>query len=1350
MPPRDTSGQAAQGSGGGNRRKGGSKRSTPQPRLSGVFADGSPLGDPIRKQVHQARAKVRQAEEKVPGRSLNIGRLPHGSLTRQTRAALVAHQENVIKREIAHAGGVNSHDELLAGKGNHRAAGDRAQSIHLLEGLGDKATRQALHQLSGAQETGHHLKLANDFIKSLPFDESSVQRGGAQDWIWNRAPRGKPPTTHDLNVLGTALERGGADAPPPGMDAGKYKGTSKRASEESTASTMGIPDTPVLSGLANAAGAVVHTASKVAPYAMAAPLALAPGGVGTVTKNVFKDAGDMMIGAVPSLFGLGKIGADVVSGNGKGMDEINALAQGLKDESFVGNVAQGRFSKAGHIAHDHPLMSALEFSGAEAAVGRSLGTAARAFSKEGPLGGVARAASTKRAPTKLLGDVAEIRHYDPDPLRKGLQRLGEAVKGKVREHRYAEGDFRRDPTQATGRALDRKLTRRTSGTASANEVIRREGREAMRTIMRKVEPATSGLRQRFGQLGKHSDILGLITQGMVRGPKTLIEDLSKYHGQIEAKLHADAKLPAKHAGKMTPAERRSNQAMQDSLANALEDQKFLDDPTPWFQAADAYTKQRNRIDEDLTAHGLLTQEQVTAKLIPALQVHENVKFVHAGKSLGPEGDAALESWQSAHMVANAAERNGTDQALVGALRDREGGLRQHIIDEHGVDPEGLGAGWVTPDGLKVDIERATQLLEKNGLKPGEMGFLSHRPDERGRGAYMIPSHKRPQRETHHREGVMVAEGTFAAHWRAMTDDIQNAFGRLIAAKNFDRTAGEFAVAPSGTPTIGGPRAWQRAQQLQREMGDQGIDVRPMRLTPMRERADIVQGIIDEFEGSGALPQAGAIKELEAMLQQAEIAGDGPVVLMPGVVIDAWKDLATGGKRIPGSAGTVMRFLTQNFKSTVLPLSPKWFVANHVEGITRSIIHGHGPVDWLRGFRYGEALERHDAAHGTELHPQFRARAFLGRLFGSHRHNVIYMDRHDVEGTWLAVPVALAHKARMLGAGPVRLDTFLGLFNKLAEGSFRLNDFLERQYVTAAVGAKVKKDLREMADANWKAVRITSDALGEYIANGHVNPDTFSDMEKYLDDSLGRYGRHTPGERALVQHFFPFLDWYRNALKFTLITLPVHHPVKTGMLAAYEQIQHDDLQQQGQVMGSDVPDYLRGNPREGDSFLPLGHMLPWSAASDFPKNLPGLALPQWKGLYDTLGGQSWKHTPLRDHNGNKITDPVELFLLALYKELEPQVKGLNQTRRILEKGGSSTDDSTVLAPHVKQDTGRKGTLNVLDKVFNPFHPYQSSGGKGGAPSLRDELLGGAAGAKSLRKDLGIENDVKALRKQLLGG
>ena len=142
--------------------------------------------------------------------------------------------------------------------------------------------------------------------------------------------------------------------------------------------------------------------------------------------NIARDAHDLVVGVVPSVWQAGAAGYEALHGD---FDKAEQMADEFMEYSFIGLAIQGRWDEALVAYNERPLTSALEISGAEYVLGRSIGAAARVSPSAKLRQAASVGVSTRLGP--LDTKASSIDRYSPDVFRKGFKVGAGAVAERV-------------------------------------------------------------------------------------------------------------------------------------------------------------------------------------------------------------------------------------------------------------------------------------------------------------------------------------------------------------------------------------------------------------------------------------------------------------------------------------------------------------------------------------------------------------------------------------------------------------------------------------------------------------------------------------------------------------------------------------------------------------------------------------------------------------------------------------------------------------------------------------------------------------------------------------------------------
>lgn len=200
---------------------------------------------------------------------------------------------------------------------------------------------------------------------------------------------------------------------------------------------------------------------------------------------------------------------------------------------------------------------------------------------------------------------------------------------------------------------------------------------------------------------------------------------------------------------------------------------------------------------------------------------------------------------------------------------------------------------------------------------------------------------------------------------------------------------------------------------------------------------------------------------------------------------------------------------------------------------------------------------------------------------------------------------------------------------------------------------------------------------------------------------------------------PFANWYKNSLIFLYHTMPVHHPLATGIVTALEEATQEERAKQGQgyetkgfpffptLKPTALAERQQGSVPIGDGFTAdQQYYTPSGAVAGGLEGAIGSLFPyasdSWAIMHGTnpLNGKT-----LVDPETNKqITGANERILQAGLASLESFMPPVHDIKTLLEKGKPEKEDPIGKA---------LGVPPSLWKVFKPFRTeqeYTQAGGR----------------------------------------
>ncbi len=1034
----------------------------------------------------------------------------------------------------------------------------------------------------------------------------------------------------------------------------------------------------------------------VVPDALRAIGSTVAGPLPEVGENIVKDAFELPAQAIPAVY---QPIAGLVEAAGGNSDRLEHLWNEYKASGLLPALAEGDLDKALNNIKEHPLFTGLEASGAVAGIGRGAGAIAR----NAPSEALNRIGSRQRAPLQLGTHREKPREYSPDLIRKGGQVLAD------RRRARREGGQKATPTERN-RALRERLDRVVGQEEGARRGHR--GKEA-EGALRSVKPKKLPFRARGQKLSRPEKRgLALGVAGILKGPKTWKQDIATYRATISRERGA---LQERLANETVPVERAK---LKDKLKANEEMAGILDrlegaDPARYFAAARANAHELLRQDKAKAEVFGNAKQLDQARLIPAARVHLGAKY---GKPNRRGFDDSVRVTEQKHTAARAgvtqAERNvrtaeaglkRTQERLAAAKAEGKATARLEGVLSRRKDAlarakqtlnqarqrrdrakqEALNAKstlrrfrpeeerLIDRNGDPLNGKRLHDALRSVGVDPDQVGFVSLSPNARGaKNFYRAMFGDRQTMSGTKTTGAAAVEGSFDPSFDLVAEQRIGGRGVIDAVDGFDRLIREFAVGRFRF------KNWQAMDNARRHPDAFGfppdMELVGVRTSPLRASSPEAKRAIELFEQTDPARVDSLNKTIRDFLSEAEKQGvEGEYVLMPKVVFDRAKEHFAAAS-LPRKTFQV---LNSAFKGTVLPLSPKWFLGNFLDVNMRTMFAGTGLYG--RNAALGRKLladtEKLDPAlvkRETGLTPEeFRARLESGLVpgahFGSQDANRVFRDARQFAGT------SLEPFARWLGTArraPGVRQAVNG-YIKYRDAAFHFNEFaFERQAQYAVLGKAARREWRVTKGKWHKALRLGDDAVAD-LAKGLLKTPAQIKYAKAIEDVLGQWTANGPGMRAALVDYAPFGMWARAATRFVLMTLPLHHPIKTGIGAALLNATEDERDALGLTFDWAVkgrlPDNLQGSyPTPSGGIVPVQGLSSFGFFADYQKSLSDMVLPQLP--LDSLRGYDWTGQRLQHEDGTPLSAPERMGAVILGTG-ESFIPFVSLGKRIAEKG-----------------------------------------------------------------------------------
>lgn len=256
-----------------------------------------------------------------------------------------------------------------------------------------------------------------------------------------------------------------------------------------------------------------------------------------------------------------------------------------------------------------------------------------------------------------------------------------------------------------------------------------------------------------------------------------------------------------------------------------------------------------------------------------------------------------------------------------------------------------------------------------------------------------------------------------------------------------------------------------------------------------------------------------------------------------------KDVAANLEKLrpqPEQIGKLINPVMKVFRTSVLPLSPRWHVGNIFGGGLMTTLRAENPATVWKFAKRAYDMTKHEGGIGglaDELTGTERTAARMAPGGGATRQAQEWMRSED-----LSTPAKKLGAAHDTAAGQTlrRLwdsaasERLRGGFNKGVQSSYDFNQFVDEFYKSMAY-----------LEGKDKAL-IKGLSREEQIAAG---------MAK-ARESLANWDTITPMERSILRSVFPFYGWARQLMRYTM-TYPVDHPWRMSIMANFANAEIQD-------------------------------------------------------------------------------------------------------------------------------------------------------------------------------------------------
>lgn len=889
----------------------------------------------------------------------------------------------------------------------------------------------------------------------------------------------------------------------------------------------------------------------------------------------------------------------------------------------------------------HPLANALMVAGGISGIGKAGDVALRAIGKGSDLA----------RPDIVAYGNARVRQlpYSKDPLIRAREKAADSrpmsahrannVSAKMVDQLY--GTAQTVWRNTRGRVLEERqhgITDRRS--------IGAQLRQARKNAANPAEPLL------------HPEIRGkeavnLALQGVIRRPDTMVEDLRKYRSLIE-----------KHPAEKGTAEEARQHAMLSHIDALLNNKHVLANGRQVFEAARKAASDLNAQQPQLVSRGLVNQ--AAAERVPLLQYAE----LHMGgeRGLTPEARAH----DAARQAVSAAQRrvNQTENSLHAAMSPEQHTTGLALLESA---RRTLKAAQEKERALKVPQDQREALLHPaahenaghvitndeirahmraNGVNPEHVAYITHLPTSEEHARYGAMS-RHPLAGKKHRTMRSFEGGQFDPTHDAVVR--QHLMGELKIHRHetMRRIINSFVLRKGGTelPTKGLPHGdFKTFGEAQKAANDaafraahnvpEGVKLRPFRITPQfagKAQMTAIKAGLDTHEAAFDPAQfESAFTPIHDALRQPT-SGEEPGAwgLISDTVARRLEEHEKADNKLLRMAGTA----TSLFRRAVLPYSAKRIAGVPQETALRLVVGRAGASSRLVAGRVLASAERQARAD-----PEVRRQLdwMTGQLFGGTQSGqAMRLSRYTPDNTYAGYPFegmpALVHGLKRTPAIGHVAETYNFTSRKIL-GWYKKG--IEAQGQKFAFGKAALKDLEQKTGAGWpRALMLQQKAIDDFT-KGILNSPNQDMFARYLDQMMGKWSNQSPLFNDLLK-FSPFLSWYVNSIKFIYGTLPLQHPVVSGLIAA----SHVGTSAERTKLGESGP--ISGNPLEVAGYqesaiplsptqrLQLSYYTPFSTMGDVAGSLADQFMPQYTPAFLGLGGVDYTFQPPKNAQGRRV-------------------------------------------------------------------------------------------------------------------
>jgi len=431
----------------------------------------------------------------------------------------------------------------------------------------------------------------------------------------------------------------------------------------------------------------------------------------------------------------------------------------------------------------------------------------------------------------------------------------------------------------------------------------------------------------------------------------------------------------------------------------------------------------------------------------------------------------------------------------------------------------------------------------------------------------------------------------------------------------------------------------------------------------------------------------ATAEERAWKQAVENRSPGKWALMPERVVQGFVDHAENSRKfgLPQKA-------TNQFKDVVLTTGNpvRWLGGNVTDLSMRAAFEGLTPADLYRGARVYRELGKYGRRG------QMTKTSTMGGGFGHLARDI----SHEV------------------GTPATRLPG--KAWDKWRAGVYGLESAIETLPQMATVGKEMRMGVMPSTQGLKGLLRATDEQVQHFTKTLVTDPAVELRVARHVEDVVGKWGKLSPEARRMLT-VAPFAQWLGASTKYTLVTLPTKHPIKTALMSAIVEMTEEERKALGLSqylpLEKQAQDYQMMTLPQSvtkDKYGPVVKGTDVARALSFGTvkeategNIGGFLFPQLNSAIAASIGASWTGErmvyPEGHPNAGMELSAADRRKAAFGMLIESFAPGASSFRRVVqEKGRPSLPQSTILDPQ---------TRTKYDPKAKKWVPREGSTGEG---------------------------------------